>query len=412
MKYYCSEKIGETRSLTPEGFLLCTDVPIARIGPIEYGADEMQDIEPVDGRVIIERDEQSLFIPETMASFNGKPVICGFHKWVTPETWTSLSVGTIQNTRRGTGDDCDLLIADLLIYDKNAIERIQNGLREISIGYSAGFEQTAAGIGKQRDTFGNHVAIVEEGRAGPRCQIGDENKKGDTQMPEEKAIEQKDEQVSIGILQKIFQMLEGKTPPIPLDATAPAPASKEPENEGDHAPEAAAVLEARLQKIETAIATVAESLAKFLEQEKKEPEHAGEITDKDMGVTDDEVAERAEILTPGDELPCEAAQGDSKPKIKKRAAIEKCLEKVMTADNATSISVKTILGDSAKDLKSAPAHLLTAAFRVGSDIQKRAVNNDDFSGLMFGDVVQTKKEDTRVTGTLMGEMYAKKWGRK
>ncbi len=53
--WYVTEKIGETRYKTPEGFLVCENVPIARTGIMSYAAGEVPiDVGP-DGIVRIER---------------------------------------------------------------------------------------------------------------------------------------------------------------------------------------------------------------------------------------------------------------------------------------------------------------------------------------------------------------------
>ncbi len=44
--FYTTEQISEHISKTPEGFLLCESVPIARVGDYEYSKDEVP-IEPV-----------------------------------------------------------------------------------------------------------------------------------------------------------------------------------------------------------------------------------------------------------------------------------------------------------------------------------------------------------------------------
>ena len=40
-------------------------------------------------------------------------------------------------------------------------------------GYNAFYEQTAPGLGRQKDIHCNHVALVDEGRCGKRCAIMD-----------------------------------------------------------------------------------------------------------------------------------------------------------------------------------------------------------------------------------------------
>ncbi len=174
MRFFSSEKLGPRQSLTPEGFLICHDVPIARTGQMLYTGDETP-IEPgPDGLVHIERVPEEVFRAETIASFEGKPVTLDHPvDFVTPNTWAMLAKGVTQNVRRGQGIQDDLLFADLLIMDNRAIEEVRSGLREVSCGYEAEYEQTKPGRGVQRQIVGNHVALVERGRCGPRCAIGD-----------------------------------------------------------------------------------------------------------------------------------------------------------------------------------------------------------------------------------------------
>ena len=92
---------------------------------------------------------------------------------MSPANWASLAKGVVQNVRRGTNIEDDLLVADLLITDAKAIQQVRDGLREVSCGYDAVYEQMEPGRGRQLNIIGNHVALVEKGRCGTRCAIGD-----------------------------------------------------------------------------------------------------------------------------------------------------------------------------------------------------------------------------------------------
>ena len=175
-RFYVTEKLGAKRSTTPEGFLICHDVPIARTGPQLYSSQEIP-IEPgPDGLVRVERSPEEVFRDDTIASFEGKAVTVEHpNEFVNPDNWQQLAVGTVQNVRRGTGIEDDLLIADLVITDARAIEYVNKAMPEVSAGYEATYEQKEPGRGVQRDIVGNHVALVERGRAGPRCSIQDED---------------------------------------------------------------------------------------------------------------------------------------------------------------------------------------------------------------------------------------------
>jgi uncharacterized protein len=201
-EFYAPIKLGGTRSETPEGFLLCKGVAIARTGSQVYSKEELP-LEPgVDGRIVVDRTPNEVFRKETMASFEGKPVTVEHpNEFVNPDTWKQLSVGTIQNVRQGEGIDDQFLMADLLITDKKAIEYVNKELPELSCGYDSDYEQPEAGRGIQRNIIGNHVALVERGRAGPRCAIKDSKPKlGDSKMSDKTKFLDK-----LGRLLKAFQ---------------------------------------------------------------------------------------------------------------------------------------------------------------------------------------------------------------
>jgi hypothetical protein len=183
VKYFVKYKISENISETPEGFLVCIGVPIARTGEMVYGPGET----PISDskKVTIYRDEKEVFNPKTMASFEGKAITIKHpEEFVNPENWKELAVGVMQNVRRGKGDQGDDLIADLLVTDKMAIELVKNGLREVSCGYEAEYEQTdedeKLDRGRQKNIVGNHLALVHQGRAGSGYAINDH--KGDKEM--------------------------------------------------------------------------------------------------------------------------------------------------------------------------------------------------------------------------------------
>lgn len=179
MRYYTTNQISEKISETPEGFLLCEEVPITRTGYLEYSSNETP-IKATDGSavILVSREEEEVFSDETIASFEGKPVTIGHPpEFVSPENWKQLTVGITQNVRRGQGLASDKLIADLLITDISAIPLVKDGeLREVSCGYEADYVQSGNAIGQQINIRGNHIALVTKGRAGPTCAIHDNHK--------------------------------------------------------------------------------------------------------------------------------------------------------------------------------------------------------------------------------------------
>lgn len=172
--YYITEHLSEHIGETPEGFLLCRDVPLTRTGIFEYTANEVPVEASLDGMVKIERGDDEVFAENTIASFEGKPITLNHPEgMVTPENWSELAHGTVQNVRRGDGEQSDLLLGDLLITTEKGIELVKSGLREVSCGYDAQYEQIEKGKGRQKEIIGNHIALVTKGRAGGRCAIQD-----------------------------------------------------------------------------------------------------------------------------------------------------------------------------------------------------------------------------------------------
>ncbi len=173
MKFYVTERIGPKQSFTPEGFLLCEEVPIARVGIMDYHESELP-LEAKAGVIRVQRLEEEVFNPAAMASFAGKPLVNGHpDDDVTPLTWRELAIGTVLNPRRGEGNLSDVVLADFLITDAEGIKAVRAGKVQVSCGYEAEYEQIEPGLAKQYSIVGNHVALEEAGRCGPRCSIGD-----------------------------------------------------------------------------------------------------------------------------------------------------------------------------------------------------------------------------------------------
>jgi hypothetical protein len=176
MRFYTTERLSANRSLTPEGYLLCENVPLARTGVMTYGPGETP-IKPKSGSkiVLIHRRPEEVFAPSTLASYQGKPFTDDHPEDdVTPDTWAKLAKGIILNPRRGTGDDDDCVLGDILVTDPETIKGIRDNEKvEVSVGYDADYQEIGPGEGYQNNIIVNHTAWVVDGRCGPRCSIGD-----------------------------------------------------------------------------------------------------------------------------------------------------------------------------------------------------------------------------------------------
>lgn len=170
--FYSTIQLSDHIAETPQGFLLCTDVAIARTGSQQYRSSEIG--LPGDTVVTVDRLEQDVFDDDVLSSFNGATVTM-LHpsEFVTVDNWRDVTMGHLQNPRRGTGDQSHLLLGDMLVTGAEAIVQIKSGVREVSCGYDCQYVQDEAGQWRQTQIRGNHVAIVPRGRAGAECSIKD-----------------------------------------------------------------------------------------------------------------------------------------------------------------------------------------------------------------------------------------------
>jgi hypothetical protein len=179
---YYGDQISDNMSTTPEGYLLCTNVPIGRTGWMEYYGQELPaDFnEPYGSLCKVYRSPEELFSQTTMSSFEGKSVT-NTHPSENLDITTTpmLERGHMQNIRR----DGDFLIADLIVKDAGLFSEIRNNLkREVSCGYDCSWHKIGEGKYEQRNIIGNHVAVVQNGRAGSKVAIHDSKPNQITQI--------------------------------------------------------------------------------------------------------------------------------------------------------------------------------------------------------------------------------------
>ena len=187
MKAFYGAKLSPHMTESPEGFLICLGVPICRTGKQQYLPREIG--EKGDGLVDVYREEDEVFKPSAMASFEGKPVTDDHpSKEVDPNNYSSHMKGVVQNVRRGQGDESDNVVCDLVIYDAGLINKIKHGKREVSCGYDCKYVDNGDGTYHQADIIGNHVAVVDNGRAGKSVSIKDSKPEGGRRRMAKKSI--------------------------------------------------------------------------------------------------------------------------------------------------------------------------------------------------------------------------------
>ena len=113
MRAYYGSRLSPNQTETPEGFLICLNVPIARTGTQTYLRSELGFEDDPTGLVDVIRTEEEVFSAATIASFEGKPATEDHPPVeVTPDNISAYDRGHVQNVHRGTGEEGDLLIAD------------------------------------------------------------------------------------------------------------------------------------------------------------------------------------------------------------------------------------------------------------------------------------------------------------
>lgn len=409
MRFFTVQKLGPKRSLTPEGFLLCEEVPVARTGEMLYGPGEVP-VEPgPDGLIRITRTAEEVFRDATQASCMGKDVTLDHpDDFVQPSNFAMLTHGVMLNPRRGTGLADDLLVADLLIKHPASIKAVQEDeIEEVSLGYEADYEQVSPGRGVQRNIVVNHVALVERGRCGPRCAIGDKE-------PEDMKTFDSKTKGKRSFADRIRAAFMAKDAAAAEELANEAEAmdeESEEERKKREAEEASAKTGDALSQILKTVKALDSRLAKIeaRDEESEEERKAREAKEKE-GKTDDTLVEaetagklnqaevnlytgdaaasipsRAEILAPGIKLPTL----DSKMETKDRAAaLCKCQRKALDEAFKTEAGKKAIapfIAGLTADFEKLPAGLVHAAFMGASEMIK-AQNN----GRAHDSVAKTK----------------------
>jgi uncharacterized protein len=321
MKFFTSEILTKNLSFTPEGFLLCANVPIARIGEQTYYAGEVPVTPDQNGSIIVMRDPDEVFHPEAVASFEGKPItLIHPEEEVTPETWRKVAMGHSQNIRRGGGLESDTLMADILIMDPDAIKVVVNReLREVSCGYDCDYIETAPGRAKQTNIRGNHVALVPKGRCGGVCAIHDSK-------PEEGGG-----LMTMDWFKKLFPSLtKDQQTEIKQFVKDADPEEEEKEKEMSKS------FDSRLAKVEDGIATLLKMAKDAAEEEEEEKKKAADKRGKDALEEEEEEKEKTQDR---------AYMKDSAPSILQdilyRASILAPELPRMTQDSALAMSRKT-----------------------------------------------------------------------
>ncbi|MEG3086172.1 DUF2213 domain-containing protein [Sphingomonas sp. PB4P5] len=165
---------------TADGYL-AVRAKAARVGVYQYSGTE---VDPDNSHglrdqvsVNVLRDAAQVFDARSLGSFVGKPITDDHPtEGVNASNWRDHARGVIM----GAVKDGDHVGFDLAFLDGATIAKVDAGKVELSNGYSCKLEfgdfQAADGTkcaARQTNITGNHIALVDRGRAGASCRVGD-----------------------------------------------------------------------------------------------------------------------------------------------------------------------------------------------------------------------------------------------
>jgi len=174
MDFFDHITFDATRTLA-DGSLVAS-VRAARVGIQDYLGSEVG--KPEMSVVKVYRPETEVFNKDTLKSFLSIPVTNDHPpEAVTTDNFTKYSRG---HTGEEWARDGEFMRVSMMVRDADTIKAISNGKRQLSCGYSCDLKweagTTADGIkydAVQTNIRGNHLAIVDFARGGPKLKIGD-----------------------------------------------------------------------------------------------------------------------------------------------------------------------------------------------------------------------------------------------
>lgn len=204
------------------GWFEIKDNPLTKVGVFPYHGKDIDESLVPDQIYHVLRPTEELQDPETIKSFKLLP-------WVDEHTMLgSPQDGMTPAERKGIqgviGEDVtfdgEYLKGNIKIFSEKLAKQIENGKKELSIGYRCLYDLTPGVYNGQhydaiqRKIRGNHLALVDEGRAGPDVAVLDhwkvtldskEFQKMEMNAEMEKPMQQKDEEgISMESIHKLL----------------------------------------------------------------------------------------------------------------------------------------------------------------------------------------------------------------
>jgi len=208
--------------------------PLTKVGVFPYLGKQIDDSLEPDQIYQVYRPAEELADAETQKSFRLLP-------WIDDHVMLgSLSEGLTPAEKKGiqgvVGEDItfdgEYLKANIKVFSEKLAKQIESGKKELSIGYRCLYDLTAGVYnGQQYDAIqrsirGNHLALVDEGRAGPDVSVLDHWKvtldkkefvKMEDKKPEGKAMDEGMQEIH-KLLSEILMAVKGGAFTTPAEA--------------------------------------------------------------------------------------------------------------------------------------------------------------------------------------------------
>jgi hypothetical protein len=173
------DRMGSVRTFDEDGRLHIEMTPISKANICEYLGREIPRGEELgldaNRRYRLYRDPAEL--KKAADSFNRVPVLQEHRSVTAADPRRELVIGSTGENARF---EAPYLMNSMVVWDGDMIDRIKTGTqREISSAYAYDVDMTPGEIdgepydGRMKDIRGNHVALVEKGRAGPDVMVAD-----------------------------------------------------------------------------------------------------------------------------------------------------------------------------------------------------------------------------------------------
>lgn len=189
MAIHLEDQLSENQGVTPEGYLICKNVPVSRVGVQYYLGSELGLNDKYNKRIPVYRLAEDVFNETALQSLESKPITDDHPtQSVTAQNASYLAMGHGRNVRHTDKH----VMADLVLTNPSLIQAVREKRKfEISLGYTCKYLPYKDGF-RQTDIRVNHIAVVESGRAGRHVCIKDkaliDKKRGSIPMNKKQAL--------------------------------------------------------------------------------------------------------------------------------------------------------------------------------------------------------------------------------